>query len=156
MVHYVARYQYANMKHVIQMYSAVEVRSVIQFYTVQNHSATEIHEKLCAVYGSQCMSPPYTAHNFSCISVALHFVRCKIVLRFQLPALYIWIVCSMFAYWYLATYRTVWLEMFTVYPATQNLVLPLIWFHSIHSWPCTNLRKLTFETTFVRSETMPE
>ncbi len=61
------------MGQVIQTYSAVEVRGVIQFYTIQNRSAMEIQEKLCVVYGPQCMSPPYTAHNFSCIYVALQF-----------------------------------------------------------------------------------
>ncbi len=49
-------------------------------------------------------------------------------------------------------YGTVRLEIFTVYPATQNLVLPLIWFHSVHLWPRTNLRKLTFETTLVTQD----
>ncbi len=73
MVEYVVRFQYANMEHAIQTYSAVEVRSVIRFYTVQNLSAMEIHEKLCTVYGPQCMSPPYTAHNFSSISATLRF-----------------------------------------------------------------------------------
>ncbi len=57
----------------------------------------------------------------------------------------------MFAYWYLATYCTIRLEIFTVYPATQNLVLPLIWFHSVHSWPCTNLGKLNRTTMVLRS-----
>ncbi len=56
MVQYIARYPYANMEHAIQTYSAVEVRSVIRFYTVQNLSATEKHKKLCAVYGPQRMS----------------------------------------------------------------------------------------------------
>ncbi len=40
-VQYVARCQYADMKHAIQMYSAVEV---------QNRSTIDMHKKLCAVY----------------------------------------------------------------------------------------------------------
>ncbi len=39
------------MEHVIQMYSAAEVRSVIRFYTVQNFSTMEIYEMLRAVFG---------------------------------------------------------------------------------------------------------
>ncbi len=44
---------------------------------------------------------------------------------------------------------TIRLDIFTVYPAAQNLILPLIWFHSVHLWPRTNLGKLAFETTLV-------
>ncbi len=54
MVQYVARFQYTNMEHGIQTYSAEEVRSVIQFYAVQNHGGTEVRKKLCAVHGPQC------------------------------------------------------------------------------------------------------
>ncbi len=65
---------------------------------------------------------PYIAQNFLWVSVTLYgFIRCKIVLCFELPQ-YVWIMCSMFAYWYIATYCTGRLEIFTVYPATQNLV----------------------------------
>ncbi len=60
MVQYVARYQYTNMEHAIQTYSAKEVRSVIRFYTIWNHTAMETHKKLCAAYGPQCTSLPYT------------------------------------------------------------------------------------------------
>ncbi len=85
MVQYVARYQYTNMERVIKIYGAAEVRSIIRFYTVRNHSTTEIHEKLCAVYEQQCNSPPYTAHNFSIYPSHDGFVWCKIVLCFELP-----------------------------------------------------------------------
>ncbi len=122
----------------------------IRFYTVQNHSATEIHEKLCAVYDGLMHCGPYTEHNFSCISFALqlHTVLNRIMLQTS-TALYIWIACSMFAYWYLTTYCTVRLEIFTVYPATQNLVLQLIWFHSVPSWLRTSLGNFTFGSTLI-------
>ncbi len=63
-------------------------------------------------------------------------------------------MCSLFAYWYPATYCIVRLEIFTVYPATQNLVLPLIWFYSVHSCLRTNLGKLTFKTTLLHLKTI--
>ncbi len=65
MVQYVASYQYTNMEHVIQMYSAVELWSVIRFYTVQNRSSMEIQEKLRAVYSGLMHCVPDAAHNFS-------------------------------------------------------------------------------------------
>ncbi len=72
-VQYVAKYQYANIKHKIQTYDTVEVWSIIQFYIIRNHSATEIHKKLCAVYSWLMHCGPYTAHNFPCISFTLQF-----------------------------------------------------------------------------------
>ncbi len=73
MVQYVAKYQYANMEHMNQMYSAAEVGSIIQFYTVRNCSATEIHKKLHTLYVGPMHCGLYNAHNFLCISVALQF-----------------------------------------------------------------------------------
>lgn len=40
----------------IRTFTAVELCSVIRFHTVRGRSAVEIHEKLCAVYGKDCMS----------------------------------------------------------------------------------------------------
>ncbi len=138
------------MEHVIQTYSAVEVRSVIRFCTVQNHSETEIYEKLCAVYGPQCMSPPYTAHNF-CVSLSHYgFVLCKIVLRFELPQhctfeLHAPYLCTGIS-WHTVPFNLKFLQRIQ---QLKNLVLPLTWFHFVHSGLCTNLGKLTFEMTFV-------
>ncbi len=152
-VQYFTRYQYANMEHTIQMYSAVEVRRVIQFYTVLNHGTTMIHEKLYAVYDRLVHCGPYTAHNFLWISVTLWFcpVYNRITLRTS-TALYVWIACSILACWCLTMYCIIRLEIFTVYPATQNLVLPLIWFHFVHSWTSMNIGKLASETTLVDFE----
>ncbi len=80
------------------------------------------------------------------------FVQCKIVLHFELPqhcTSELCAPCLCTGHWYFATYCTIRLENFTVHPTTQNLVLLLIWYHSIHPWLRTNLGKLTFETTLV-------
>ncbi len=95
----------------------------------------------------------HTVHTTFRVSPSHHsFVRCKIVLCFELPQ-----HCTSeshapcLRYWHLAKSRhTVLFDLkFLVYPSTQNLVLPLIWFHSVHLWPHTNLGKLTFEMTLV-------
>ncbi len=51
MVQYVTRYQYTNMEHAIQTYSAVEILKCSTILHRTNCSVAEIHEKLCAVYG---------------------------------------------------------------------------------------------------------
>ncbi len=77
------------------------------------------------------------------------FVQCKIILHSELPQ-------RCMSELYASCLRTGISRLtipfnlkFLVYPATKNLVLPLIWFHSVHLWPRTNLGKLTFETTLV-------
>ncbi len=55
MVQYVARYQYTNMEHVIQTYSAVEVRSVIRFYTVWNYSGMKTRKVVCSEWQTHAL-----------------------------------------------------------------------------------------------------
>ncbi len=111
MVQYVVRYQYPNTQPTIQTYGAVEVRSIIRFYTAQNRSATKIYKKLCVVYSELMPCGPCTTHNFLCTSITLYFG--KYVSNFHS------IVHLNCVYWYLSTYCTIRLEIFTVYSTTK-------------------------------------
>ncbi len=76
MVQYIARYHFANKEYTIQMYNAVEVRSVIQLYTVRNRS----EEVVCSVWRTHAMWFIHCTQLFVCVS-PLHYglVQCKIV-----------------------------------------------------------------------------
>ncbi len=132
------------------MYCAVEVRSVIQFYTVQNHSATEIHKKFCAVYDRLMHCGPYFAYNFSyylyrtivSYSVKLYYAS-KFYSTVHLNCMLhvcVLVSCDIL-------YHSIW-HFYSV-SSNSKLILPLIWFHSVYLWLHTNLGKLTFETTLV-------
>ncbi len=109
------------------------------------------YTKSCVQYIDHNAWVHHTMYVAFCV-FPLHysFVRCKIVLCFELPQHCTSESCAPCLHTDILRHTvTIQLEIFTVYPATQNLVLPLIWFHSVHSWPHTNLGKLTFETTLV-------
>ncbi len=153
MAQYFMRYQYTNMKHAIQTYSAVDVRSVIQYFTVWNCSVTEIHEKLCAVYKPQCMSPLYTAHNFLCIchNTVLYGVKSYKTSNFQGTVR----LNRMLHVCVLVSHEVLYHSTWNVYSVFSNLKLSSP-FNLVSFRSCVavyKFRETSFEMTLVHSTT---